>query len=145
MSQAIATAVPATSNRGLRITLWAVQIVLGGVFMMAGLFKATQPFDVVSAAMPWPAVVGEGLTRFIGVSEFLGGIGLLLPAATRIRPGLTALAGAGLALVMVLAMGFHTFRGEFAVLPFNLVLGSLAAFVAWGRFRKAPIRPRSEG
>jgi hypothetical protein len=28
------------------------------------------------------------------------------------------------------------------MLPVNLVLGGLAAFVAWGRAKKAPIRPR---
>ena len=43
---------------------------------------------------------------------------------------------------MVLAAAFHVSRGELQVLPVNFTLGALAAFVAWGRYRKAPIAPR---
>jgi hypothetical protein len=112
------------------------------MFIFAGATKALQPMDVLAAQMPWTAVVGTALTRFIGTAEFLGGVGLILPAAFRILPKLTGFAGAGLALVMVLAAGFHASRGEFQVIPVNLVLGSLSAFVAWGRLFKAPISAR---
>ena len=61
----------------------------------------------------WPAAVPAPLVRFIGVAEFLGGLGLILPAATRVKPMLTPLAGVGLAVAMLLAAGFHTSRGEF--------------------------------
>lgn len=67
---------------------------------------------------------------------------MILPAATRIRPGLTPLAGAGLAAIMLLAVVFHAVRGEMAALPINLTLGGMAAFVAWGRSRKARIARR---
>jgi putative oxidoreductase len=81
------------------------------------------------------------MVRFIGACELAGAVGLILPAATRIRPMLTPLAASGLVVVMLLAMAFHISRGEAAqALPINLTLGALAAFVAWGRFRKAPIR-----
>jgi hypothetical protein len=82
------------------------------------------------------------LVRFIGASELLGGLGLVLPAATRIKPALTPLAGAGLITVMVLAALFHLTRGEFGAIPGNVILGSLAAFVAWGRWAKVRIMPR---
>lgn len=39
-------------------------------------------------------------------------------------------------------VGFHLLHGEPQVLPVNIVIGGLAAFVAWGRLRKAPISPR---
>jgi hypothetical protein len=81
--------------------------------------------------------------RFIGVAELAGALGLILPAATRIQPRLTALAAVGLATMMALAIPFHLMRGETGAIVFNLVLGSLAAFVAWGRERRAPIEPRS--
>jgi len=67
---------------------------------------------------------------------------MLVPALTRIRPKLTPIAAVGLVTVQVLAMAFHTSRGEFKALPFNLTLAAMAAFVAWGRFKKAPIAPR---
>jgi len=57
------------------------------------------------------------LVRFIGVSELAGALGLILPAATRIRPGLTPLAALGLSTIMALAMLFHLVRGEPQALP----------------------------
>jgi putative oxidoreductase len=129
-------------SRGLHIALWIVQILVAALFLMAGFMKAAQPADVLAKSIPWTVVVGMPLTRFIGVSELAGALGLILPALTRIRPGLTPLAGAGLALVMLLAIGYHVVHGEFQVLPMNLLLGGLAAFVAWGRSRKAPIPAR---
>jgi hypothetical protein len=83
------------------------------------------------------------LVRFIGISELMGAIGILLPAALRIRPRLTPLAAAGLALVMALAILFHLARGEAQVIAVPLVLGALSAFVAWSRFRKAPVQGRA--
>jgi hypothetical protein len=68
---------------------------------------------------------------------------LVLPAATRIKPALTPLAALGLATVMVLASLTHLLRGEVQMLPVTAVLAGLAAFVAWGRARKAPIAPRA--
>jgi hypothetical protein len=38
-----------------------------------------------------------------------------------------------------MAAGFHASLGEFASLPVNVLLGALAGFVAWGRFKAAPI------
>jgi putative oxidoreductase len=71
-----------------------------------------------------------------------GALGLVVPSATRIKPWLTPLAGAGLLTVMILASLFHLSRGEANLAPINVVLGALAAFVAWGRWKKAPIAPR---
>ena len=84
-----------------------------------------------------------GAVRFIGVVEVLGALGLILPAATRIQPKLTPLAALGLFTVMVLAMITHITRGEFGAIGVNVVLGGLAAFIAWGRLSKAPVQPRS--
>jgi hypothetical protein len=58
-------------------------------------------------------------------------------------PHLTKLAAAGLAVIMVLAAGVHIVRSEFEVVPVNVILFALAAFVIWGRTKKAPIAPRA--
>jgi len=92
--------------------------------------------------MVWPGDIAPVLVRLIGAAELAGAIDLVLPAATRIRPLLTPLAGAGLLTIMVPASVFHVFRGEYGALTVNFTLGALAAFVAWGRFRKAPVVPR---
>ena len=84
----------------------------------------------------------ETLVRFIGVSELLGGIGLVLPAVTRIQPRLMGVAAAALAVVMVLAVGEHAMHDGLAAGAPAAVLGLLSAFVAWGRLVRAPIAPR---
>jgi len=132
----------ARPSRTLHISLWIVQVLLALAFGMAGVMKTTKPIAELAAAMGWPGVLPPALVRFIGASELTGAIGLVLPSVTRIKPQLTALAGAGLVTIMLLAMAFHISRGELKLLPINLTLGGLAAFVAWGRFRKAPIAPR---
>jgi hypothetical protein len=69
----------------------------------------------------------------------LGAIGLILPALTGILPWLTPLAGAALALVMLLAGFFHAARREYSGIAVNLVLLALAAFIAYGRLAIAPL------
>lgn len=132
----------ARPSKALNVSLWVVQVLLALAFGMAGLTKATSPMADLAAPMPWTVEFGAAMTRFIGVSELLGAVGLLLPALLRVMPSLTALAGASLTLVMVLAAGLHAMRGEYPGLAICVVFGALTAFVAWGRFRKAPIAPR---
>lgn len=87
--------------------------------------------------MPWVTTVPAFLVRFIGLSEVAGALGLLLPGLTKIQPQLTSSrATAGLTVVMILAALFHASRGEFGNIGINVVLGALAAFVAWRRWSK---------
>ena len=129
-------------SKALHVGLWVVQGLLGAMFLAVGAMKATQPIAVLVDTLGWPAAVPPALVRVIGVAEFLGGLGLILPAATRIKPMLTPLAAVGLATVLLFATMFHISRGELGALPLPLVLGAVAAFVAWGRAAKAPIAPR---
>lgn len=125
------------------IGLWVAQIVLAAVYVMAGFMKLSQPIDaLVASGMTYAGDYPELLTRFIGTMEVLGAIGIILPAATRIMPKLTALAALGFSVIQILAIALHSTRGEFQVLPVNLVLLALSLFVLWGRTRKAPIAPR---
>jgi hypothetical protein len=113
------------------------------MFAMAGFMKLTSaPADMIAMGLLWVETAPIALVRFIGIAEVLGAVGLILPAATRILPGLTTLAAMGLLAIQVLAFGLHTLRGEFEVLAMNLVLMAIAGFVIWGRSTKAPIRPR---
>ncbi|MFV8749736.1 DoxX family protein [Nannocystaceae bacterium ST9] len=128
-------------SKGLNIGLWSVQILLGAMFTMVGVWKTFTPIEQLAEGLPWVADAA-GLIRFIGVSELAGGLGLILPAALRIQPRLTPLAALGLLVIMILAAGFHAVEGEWASLPVNVVLGGLAAFVLWGRTKAAPIQPR---
>ena len=131
------------SDRGIRIALWTAQVLLAAMFMMTGAMKVfMSPAEIVKA-VPDFATMSLGLVRFIGIAELAGAIGLVLPAVTRIAPSLTPLAASGLTVVMILAALFHISRGEFAQLGVVIPLGALATFVAWGRYKRAPIAPRT--
>lgn len=144
-ARAVTAPVPSAATRDqlLRAGLWTVQGLLAAAFGMAGAMKGFAPFEQVAQSIPWATTAGEPLVRFIGVSEFLGALGLVLPSLTRILPKLTVAAAAGLTLVMTLALAFHLVRGEFAMVPPVVLLGALSALVAYGRMRLAPIAPRA--
>lgn len=137
-----ATATLSTS-KPLQIGLWVAQALLAAAFSMIGFMKVGTPAEELLVSMTWADEGTVWLIRFIGAAEIAGAIGLIVPAATRIKPILTPIAAALLAVVMVLAFLLHLVRGEFSALPVNVVLGGLAAFIAWGRFTKARIAPRA--
>ena len=132
-----------TPSKALNITLWIAQVLLAGMFLMSGFMKVAQPIAELAKMLPWAAQVPGGLVRFIGISEVLGGLGLILPALLRIKPTLTAWAAVGIAVIMILAAAFHASRGENSAIGMNVILALLAAFAAWGRFKKAPIQPKN--
>lgn len=121
----------------MNIALWIVQVLLAAAFLFAGINKAFR-YEYAHATLPWVKDVPRGLTAFIGVAELLGGLGLLLPALTGILSWLTPLAATGLALVMLLAIGFHATRKEWPAIGVNSVFLLLAAFVTYGRFVLLP-------
>lgn len=123
----------------MNIALWIVQSLLAAMFLMAGANKLFQSTEELVKMLPWVTSVPVGLVKFIGISELLGGIGLLLPSILRIKPILTSYAAIGLALVMLFASIFHISRGEYSVIGMNFVFMALALFVAWGRSKKVPI------
>lgn len=129
----------AKSSRALNIALWVAQIALAGMFIMAGLMKSTKSIEELSPMLPWVKDFSITTVRFIGVCEFLGALGLLLPSLLKIKPVLTPMAAIGLVLVMSLAALYHLSKGEFSAVGLNAVFGAIAIFIAWGRFKKAPI------
>lgn len=114
------------------IAVWITSGLLALVFLAAGVAKALAPYERLTGMVPWAAAVGQPLTRFVGVAEALGAIGVILPHLTGILPWLSVVAAFALALVQLLAIGFHLRRGELKVLGGNAVLLLLAAFVGIG-------------
>lgn len=130
-------------SKGWTIALWVAQAFVGLMFCYSGYLKLAMPLPALAEmGMFWPSEVAPAFLIFIGLVDLAGGIGILLPALTRIKPQLTVWAALGCSVLQVLAIGFHAMRGEFAVLPFNFILLALALFVLWGRSKKAPIAPR---
>jgi uncharacterized membrane protein YphA (DoxX/SURF4 family) len=123
----------------MNIVLWILQVLLAVMFLWHGWLFVAPPADLVetmNAAYP-PA-----LRIFIGVAEWLAGAGLILPGMTRILPWLTALAAAGLMLVVGSATVFHLTRGEISSALTTAVIFVLLTFVAYMRWKVKPIAPR---
>ena len=119
----------------MSIALWIVQGLLAALFLFAGGMKLVLPLDQLTGPVPVPGA----FLRFIGVCEVLGALGLILPGLLRVRPGLTPLAAAGLVIIMIGATAISLKAGVvMALMP--LVVGLLAAFVAYGRWRLRPHR-----
>ena len=121
----------------MNLALWLVAGLLSAMYLYAGILKGFQ-YEKAEAQLKWPADVPRGIVTFIGVSELLGALGLVLPALTGILPRLTPLAAAGITVIMILATGFHLKRGEYQAVAFTLTLTALAAFIAYGRWQLVP-------
>jgi len=119
--------------------LWIVQGLLAALFLLAGGMKLVLPVEEMTKQIQLPGL----FLRFIGVAEVLGAIGLVLPGLLRIRPGLTPLAAAGLVIIMIGATVVTLASGMLAPALISLVVGLLAALVAYGRWRLAPHRGSS--
>ena len=122
----------------MNAALWIAQVLLALLFLFAGGIKLVLPLEALKGPVPLPGL----FLRFLGVCEVLGAIGLVLPALLRIRPGLTALAAAGLVIIMIGATTITLASGPVAPALPPFVAGLLAAFVAYGRWRLAPHRGR---
>jgi uncharacterized membrane protein YphA (DoxX/SURF4 family) len=112
-------------------------------FAGTGIWKLATPTQELAAQMPWMGQVSRAFLYATAVADLLGGLGIVLPSATRIKPGLAVWAALGCVALQASAIVFHVARGEAASTPFNGLLAALALFVAWGRRGRAAIPPRS--
>ena len=118
----------------MNVALWIVQGLLAFAFIAAGTMKvfAYEKYKAMSEKKNGPTGPSRGLITFIGMAEIAGSLGIVLPMATNIAPWLSPCAAVGLAIIMLLAIGFHVRRHESVAAPVILFL--LAGFVVFGRF-----------
>jgi hypothetical protein len=121
------------------VALWTVQTLLALLFLFAGGFKLVAPVEMLKGPIAFP----ELFLRFIGVCEFAGGLGVILPAALRIRTELTPLAAAGLVIIMIGATVTTIVGGMGGAAIVPAIVGALAATVAYARWRVVPVRAAS--
>jgi uncharacterized membrane protein len=124
------------SSQRTHAVLWVVQGLLALFFALgSGAPKLFLPLEQLPLPIPLP----HWFVLFIGVCEVLGALGLVLPGLTRIRPGLTPLAAAGLVLLTICATVYQLMAHQPERAVFAAAMGALAAFVAYGRWRLAPL------
>ena len=122
------------SDRKLNVLLWVLQVLLAMLFTFAGVMKFVMSVEEMTKQIALPG----WFLHFIGVAEILGAIGLVLPGILRIRTGLTPLAAAALAVIMIGATAVNLKTGQRGAALTTVVMGLLLVFLANHRRRMAP-------
>ena len=125
----------------MNVLLWILQGALALFSFMGGQYKLFH-FEEL-AKMPQTGALSRGAWGAIGVFEMLCAILLIVPAAAKWMPVLTPLAAAALALdALALAVLFAQYSLALTAtnpLCYVVVMGLVAAFVAYGRFTLRPL------
>jgi uncharacterized membrane protein YphA (DoxX/SURF4 family) len=123
----------------MNILLWVLQVLLALAFFAHGLLFLFPPaafVEQMNASLP------RWFQLFVGVAEILAAVGLTLPGLARIQPWLVSWAAAGIMIVMIGATIYHVARNEVSGAVTTAVLLAMATFVAYMRWRVAPIQQR---
>jgi len=123
----------------MNILLWVLQVLLALAFFAHGLLFLFPPAAI---AEQMNATLPRWFQLFLGVAEVLAAVGLTLPVLTRSQTWLVPSAAAGIMIVMISATVFHLMRGEISSAVITFVLLAMATFVAYMRWRTAPIQAR---
>ena len=119
----------------MNIVLWIIAGLLAFAFLAAGAMKLLQPrAKLVSSGMAYAEDLSDGAVKGIGALEVLAGLGLVLPALLDVAEILVPIAAVGVVLLMLGAAATHLRRKEGQMVPINLVLLAIAAFIAIERF-----------
>ncbi|MFP3882418.1 MAG: DoxX family protein [Actinomycetota bacterium] len=122
--------------------LWVLQWLFGVYFLAIGVMHFVVP-EGLPTQLAWMYELSDTLHAVTGTAEILGGLGLILPSITRIRPELTPLAALGLVVIMVGAVVWHLGRDEMLNIGVNVVNAIILAYIAYGRWKLVPIEART--
>jgi len=114
---------------------WMLQALVAATFLYSGINKSIYSEQkLVAIGQTGVEGLPLTLTRFIGIIEILGSIGLILPLALNMSPELTPLSAVGFAIIMILAARVHYNRHEPKSVVNNCILLLLCVLIAWYRF-----------
>ena len=113
-------------------TLSVLQLVLAILYVMAGIWKLTGEGPILQETMPGFSLF---LIHAVGLAETLAGLCLALPVIVRKWDVAAAWAGAFLAVEAAIFVVHHLRHGAYGPAAVTLVLGLLASFIAWKRFK----------
>ena len=125
----------------MNIALWIIHILLIAFFVPAGYVKTFTPMSELTSQMAWVSSSPVWIVRLPGVAELSAALALIIIPIVKKYTFLVPLAALGLTLVMILSVFVPEQAGDQSI--FNLVIGGLAAFFAWGRWKVIPLGGRS--
>ena len=120
----------------MNTTLWIIQILLAAFFIMPGFGKISnskQQHIADGHIKPEASIIP---IRILGVLEWLGCIGIIVPWLTNIAPLLTPITSACFCILMVAGLIIHTLKKEYKMFPLLISIFILAAVVTYFRFRQ---------
>jgi len=112
-------------------SIMILECILAVLFLIAGAFKTFQNKEKLAKRMPWVNDYAITTVRFIGISELLGAVGLIVPHYTGILPVVSPIAAVALAVVMLLASIHHIRKNEYKEVVLTGILIALLAVVVF--------------
>lgn len=114
--------------------LWTLQAYLAFLFLYSGVSKTLfSESKIVSMGMTGMEAMPMIITRFVGITEVLGGIGIILPLIINVYPFFVLLSALSFAVIMVPAAFIHYKRKEYKTILFNISTLIICIIVLWGR------------
>lgn len=120
----------------MNTVLWVMQGLLAAIFIMPGWSKISSSRQQHIADGHIKSGASLIPIRILGVLEWLGCIGIIVPWLTGIAPVLTPAAALCFCLIMAAGMVTHALRREYKMLPMLAAICTIAAVVAYFRFRQ---------
>src|SRR5204863_6809826 len=122
----------------MNVLLWILQILAALLYGSSGVMKVFM-FDRIRDQAPSFGALPRKAWMAVGILELVCTVGLVVPAALRWHPSLTALAATILAIEAVIFVWVHVKYREMGSVAMSVVLGLLLAFIAYGRAVLSPI------
>lgn len=114
--------------------LWILQAIIAITFTYSGICKVTLSIPkMVALGQTGVEDVPLALIKFIGISEILGSIGLIVPELINVLPFFVVAAAIGIGVIMVPASSIHLSRKEFKAVLTNMTVLTVCLFIACGR------------
>ena len=124
----------------MNTVLWVIQIILSIKFVSVAYTHGIRRDKAeIQQAMRKLGAPAMPLLALAGLGTFLGGLSLVLPAASGSLGWLVPWAAALLAVMSLLSIGLHTVARQSPKIWVSLILFALAAFVAYGRWLIVPL------
>lgn len=133
---------PAGSRRLSRLyrhlALWVLQSWLAMFYIAAGYAKLTQPHEMLTVLMIWPAEASQRTVQLIGWVELALAVGMVSPLISwRLFLRVMLIGGLGLTAEATLMAIYHAANQHLGLALINAALALTGGMVIGGRMREA--------